>query len=56
MIDFHKLKQLYKLGKDLSFSDVQGFLESARPMSYAPREFLIKEGQLRKEVFWIRKG
>jgi CRP-like cAMP-binding protein len=56
MIDFQKLKQLYKLGKDLNFSDVQGFISSAKLMSYAPGEFLIKEGQLRKEVFWIRKG
>lgn len=56
MIDFQKLKKLYKLGKDLNFSDVQGLLKGAKTMSYAPGVYLISEGQLRKEVFWIRKG
>ncbi len=56
MIDFQKLKQLYKLSKDLSFSDIQGLINSAKRSSFARGELLIKEGQLRKEVFWIRKG
>ncbi len=56
MIDFQKLKQLYKLGKDLSFSDVQDLLKNSKVMSFTPGEFLVREGQTRKEVFWIRKG
>lgn len=56
MIDFLKLKQLYKLGKDLSLSDIHGLVTSAKSMSYAPGEYLIKKGQMRKEVFLIRKG
>ena len=56
MIDLQKLKQLYKLGKDLSLSDIHGLVTSAKSMSYAPGEYLIKEGQTRKEVFVIRKG
>lgn len=56
MIDLQKLKQLYKLGKDLSLSDIHGLVTSAKSMSYAPGEYLIKEGQTRKEVFLIRKG
>ena len=56
MIDFQKLKKLYDLGKDLSFSDVQVLLKNSIAMSFAPGEFLIKEGQLKKEGFLIRKG
>ena len=56
MIDFQKLKQLYKFGKDLGFSDVQDLLKNSKLVSFAPKEFLVKEGQLRKEIFWIRKG
>lgn len=56
MIDFQKLKQLYKLGKDLSLSDIHDLVKSAKSMSYAPGEYLIKEGQTRKEAFLIRKG
>ncbi|MCI4648039.1 Crp/Fnr family transcriptional regulator [Phaeodactylibacter sp.] len=56
MIDFQKLKQLYKLGRDLSFSDIQDLLKNSKAVSFAPGELLIKEGQLRKEVFWVRKG
>ncbi|MEL6190750.1 MAG: Crp/Fnr family transcriptional regulator [Bacteroidota bacterium] len=56
MINLEQLKQLYNLGSNLSLSDVQIILKSAKPKSYATGEFLITEGQKRKEVFWIRKG
>ncbi len=44
MIDFQKLKQLYKLGKDLNFLDIQDLLKNAKAMSYVPGEFLVREG------------
>jgi len=56
MIDFKKLKQLYSLGKYLAFSDIQVLLKNAKVKSFAPGELLIREGQIKKEMFWIRKG
>jgi len=56
MIDFEKLKQLYNLGSTLTISDVHVLLKSAKVHSFTIGEFLITEGQLRKEVFWVRKG
>lgn len=56
MIDFEQLKRLYSLGKDLTMSDVQVILKSSKTQTFATDEFLITEGQTRKEVFWVRKG
>ncbi len=56
MIDFEQLKRLYSLGKDLTMSDVQVILKSSKTQTFATGEFLITEGQTRKEVFWVRKG
>lgn len=56
MVDLEKLKMLYNFGKNLTLSDVQILLRSAKTNSFAPGDYLIKEGQLRKEVFMIRKG
>ncbi len=56
MIDLEKLKQLYKLGSNLSLSDIQVLVKSAKRQSFDPGASLIQEGQERKEIFWIRKG
>ena len=56
MIEFEKLKHLYNLGKDLTLSDIQVILKSAKVQSFATGEFMITAGQERKEVFWVRKG
>lgn len=56
MVDLEKLKILYNFGKNLALSDVQVLLKCAKIKSYAQGEYLIKEGQLKKEVFLIRKG
>lgn len=56
MIDFKKLKRIYNLGSNLTISDVQVILKSSKAQSFATGEFLITEGQKRKEVFWVRKG
>lgn len=56
MIDIEKLKQLYNLGNNIKLSDVQIILKSSKTQCFAVGEFLISEGQKRKDVFWIRKG
>ncbi len=50
MIDFKKLKQLYNFGKDLTISDIQTILKSSKVRLFAAEEFLVIEGQKRKEV------
>ncbi|MEM1340016.1 MAG: Crp/Fnr family transcriptional regulator [Bacteroidota bacterium] len=56
MIDFEKVKVIYKLGRKLNLSDVQVLLQSAIMKSFPSGEFLLKEGGIKKEVFFIRKG
>ncbi|MEO1413480.1 MAG: Crp/Fnr family transcriptional regulator [Bacteroidota bacterium] len=56
MIDFEKLRAVYQLGRELSFSDIQVVLRSARLRSFERGDCLIREGERRKEVFLIRKG
>lgn len=56
MIDLDKLRLIYNLGKNLTFADAQELLKSAKTRSFAVGELLIREGQTRKEVFFIRQG
>ena len=56
MVDIEKLKLLYKFSKNLTLSDVQVLLKSAKIKSYTQGEYLITEGQLKKDVFLIKKG
>ena len=56
MIDFEKIKMVYRLGRNLKLSDVQVLFQTAKKKSFAPGEHLIKEGSLKKELFYIRKG
>ncbi|WP_336069779.1 Crp/Fnr family transcriptional regulator [Mesoflavibacter sp. CH_XMU1404-2] len=56
LTDFEKIKALYKLGKNLTLSDIQILIKSAKTKSFLPGEFLIKEGEIKKEIFLIKKG
>lgn len=56
MVDLEKLRMLYNFGRNLSLTDIQVLLQQATMKSYAPGEYLIKVGQLNKEVFLIRQG
>lgn len=56
MVDLEKLKLLYNFGRNLSLADIQVLLKSARTQSFDQGEYLITEGQLKKEIFLIRKG
>lgn len=56
MIDFQKLKEIYKFGNDLTLSDLMILFKSAKSLSFKKGENLIEEGDLKKSVFYIRKG
>ena len=56
MIDLDKIKAVYKIGKDLAFKDLQALIASATSKSYAPTEYLIEEGTIKRELFFINKG
>ena len=56
MIDFEKLKMIYKFSRTLTLSDIQVLLTAAKTKSYQPGEYLISDGAVKKEVFLIRKG
>jgi CRP-like cAMP-binding protein len=56
MIDFEQLKTVYKFGLNLSLADIQVLLKPAAIKSFTSGEYLIKEGAIKKEIFFIRKG
>jgi len=56
MIDFEKIKAIYKFGRNLSPNDIQILLSSGKSKSFASSEYLIKEGAMTKDVFFIREG
>jgi len=56
MIELDKLKTIYKFGENLNVSDIQILLGAARKSSFSSSEYLIKEGAVRKDIFFIRKG
>lgn len=56
MINFDKLKLIYKFGRNLKWEDVQVLFDAAHTSSFAPGEYLIKEGEVKKKVFFIGTG
>lgn len=56
MIDFEQIKAIYKFGRNISLSDVQSLLQAAEKRSFAPGDYLIKAGEQKRQVFFIRKG
>lgn len=56
MIDFKKLKQIYNFGNDLTLADLLILFKSAKSLSFKKGDNLINEGDLKKNVFYIRKG
>jgi len=56
MIDFERVKKMYKFGIDFTLSDIQVLLKNSKSQSFQTGDYLIKEGQLRRDVFWLRKG
>jgi CRP-like cAMP-binding protein len=56
IIDFEKVKKIYKLSKHLKFSDIQALVRAAEPRSFAIREYIQEEGSLNRTVYFIQKG
>ncbi len=56
MIDFVKIKQIYKLSKEISFNDIQILLSAARMLTFKKGTFLIQEGSTMNDIMYIREG
>ncbi len=56
MIDLEKIRTIYKFGRNVSLKDIQVLIQAAKKQSFAPGAYLIKEGTLKRDVFFIRKG
>lgn len=56
VIDFEKIRAIYKFGQDITFSDLLSLFQAARIQSFSPKEYLIKEGQIKKDIFFIQQG
>ena len=56
LLDFNKLKAIYKIGKDLDLSDLLIVASAAKKKSYNIGEYQVKEGDTRKEIFFVLKG
>lgn len=55
-MDLEQIKKVYRLARNLTLADVKVLLDAAQVKSYAVGEFLIKEGSIQKQVFFIKKG
>jgi CRP-like cAMP-binding protein len=56
MIDLEKLKTLYKFGKEVTLSDAQEILKSAKSESIKKRTTLIEQGSKDTNIYYLRKG
>lgn len=56
MIDFEKIKTLYKIGKSLNFSDINALILHARKKKFEVGECLIEEGSTKREMYFVIKG
>ncbi len=56
MVDFNKLKIIYRIGGDLSLNDVLIVLQLSKRKLFAPGDYLIESGSKNKNIFFIRKG
>ena len=56
MINLEKIKSIYKFSRELTLSDIQVILQATTTKSFAPSEYLIQEGGIQREIFFITKG
>lgn len=56
MIDFEKIKLIYKFGRNLTLADIQVLFKTARLKSYATGTILIQKDTLKKDIFFLKKG
>jgi len=56
LIDFEKIKKLYKIGSTLVFEDVQALFQRAHLKKIDLGECFIEEGSTKKDVYFIVNG
>jgi len=56
MIDFEKIKSVYGLQQNLTMADIEILYQSAKTKSFPSKEIFIREGEMKKEIYFIRKG
>ena len=56
MIDLEKLKTLYKFGKEITLSDAQEILKSAKSESIKKKTTLFEQGSKDTKIYYVRKG
>lgn len=56
MIDFARLKKLYKFSLDLSLNDVQSLLKASKLESFKAQSYLMEQGSQNRKVYFLTKG
>ena len=56
MIDFSKIKSIYKLGRNLDLGDVQVLFSAAGKKSFDQGDYLFRQGSKSRMVYLITKG
>lgn len=54
--EFEKLKLFYKIGKELSFKDIETLFHAANKKTFESNTYLLEEGSLKNKIFYIQKG
>ena len=56
MLDLERIRTLYKLSRTLAFSDVKRVLDAAHQKKFTSKEYIIEEGETRKQVYLVQRG
>lgn len=56
MINIEQVRKLYKLGKNLSLTDIQDLFSNAKTRTFKKRAILINADSTDNSVYFIRKG
>ena len=56
MLEFEKIKQFYRLSKDLSLKEIQYFFQNAQKKTYPKGSTLVQIDDTQKVVYFIIKG
>ncbi len=56
VIDFDKIKSIYRIGNEISFGDISTLIKSAKYKTFAPGEHLIEADTNQNAIHFIQKG
>ncbi len=54
--EFNKIKEFYKLGKDVQLKDALVLLKACKSFDYKKGELLLKQGTKENNIYFITKG